>query len=151
MKNLRSIVAQTTTSGCAWKSSPSRKNLRKLINPTTGNGPIPEMFHTPILGAFSVWTAKTPRKTPIRRLIRRAWSPVRLDPLIPIRGEAAGAEEEEAGVGVEAEAEATTTKENGTAFSTRKTMTIAQTIAQTRNDSRLSSKRRGRKRRERVP
>jgi hypothetical protein len=57
----------------------------------------------------------------------------------------------EAGVGVEAEAEATTRKENGTAFSTRKTMTIAQTIAQARKDSRLSSKRRGRKRRERVP
>jgi hypothetical protein len=35
----------------------------------------------------------------------------------------------EAGVGAEAEAEATTRKENGIAFSTRKTMTIAQTIA----------------------
>jgi hypothetical protein len=139
------------TSGCAWKSNPSRKSLRKLINPTTGNGPIPEMPHTLILDAFSVWTAKTPRKTPIRRLIRRAWSLARLVPLIPIRGEAAGAEEAEAGVGVEAEAEATTRKENCTAFSTRKTMTIAQIIAQTRKDSRLSLRRRGRKRRERVP
>jgi hypothetical protein len=108
------------------------------------------MLHTPILGAFSVWTAKTPRKTPIRRLIRRAWSLPRLAPLIPIRGEAAGAEEAEAGVGVEAGAEATTRKENGIAFSTRKMMTIAQTIAQTRKDSKLSKRKRGRKRRERV-
>jgi hypothetical protein len=136
------------TSGCAWKSNPSRKSLRKLINPTTGNGPIPEMPHTLILEAFSVWTTKAPRKTPIRRLIRRAWSLARLVPLIPIRGEAAGAEEAEAEVGVEAGAEATTRKENGIAFSTRKTMTIAQIIAQTRKDSRLSSRRRGRKRRE---
>jgi hypothetical protein len=106
------------------------------------------MPHTLILEAFSVWTTKAPRKTPIRRLIRRAWSLARLVPLIPIRGEAAGAEEAEAEVGVEAGAEATTRKENGIAFSTRKTMTIAQIIAQTRKDSRLSSRRRGRKRRE---
>jgi hypothetical protein len=109
------------------------------------------MPHTLILGAFSVWTAKTPRKTPIRRLTRRAWSLARLVPLIPVRGEATGAEEAEEGIGVEARAEATTRKENGIAFSTRKTMTIAQIIAQTRKGSRLSSRRRGRKRRERVP
>jgi hypothetical protein len=108
------------------------------------------MPHTLILEAFSVWMAKTPRKTPIHRLARKAWSLARLVPLIPIRG-GAGAEEAEAGVGVEAEAEATTRKGNGTAFSTRKTMTIAQIIAQTRKDSRLSSRRRERKRRERVP
>jgi hypothetical protein len=94
--------------------------------------------------------AKTPRKTPIRRLIHRAWSQAHLVPLIPIRGEAAGAEEVEEGVGVEAEAEATTRKGNGTAFSTRKKMTIAQTIAQTRKGLKISSKKRGRKRRERV-
>jgi hypothetical protein len=41
-------------------------------------------------------------------------------------------------------------KENGIAFSTRKTMTIAQTTVQTRKDSKLSSKKRGRKRREQV-
>jgi hypothetical protein len=52
---------------------------------------------------------------------------------------------------VEAGAEATTRKENGIVFSTRKTMTTAQIIAQTRKYSRLSSRRRGRKRRERVP
>jgi hypothetical protein len=56
----------------------------------------------------------------------------------------------EAGVGAEAEVEATTRKENGIAFSTRKMMTIAQTIAQIRKGSKLSSKKRGRKRRERV-
>jgi hypothetical protein len=97
-----------------------------------------------------VSTAKTPRKTPIRGLTRRAWSLAGLVPLIPIRGKAAGAEEAEAGVGVEAGVKATTRKENGIAFSTRKTMTIAPIIAQTRKDSRLSSRRRGRKRRERV-
>jgi hypothetical protein len=109
------------------------------------------MLYTPILGAYSVWMAKTPRKTPIHRLIRRAWSLPRLAPLIPITGEAVGAEEAEAGVGAKAGAEATTRKENGIAFSTRKTMTIAQTIALTRKDSKLSLRKRGRKRRERVP
>jgi hypothetical protein len=94
--------------------------------------------------------AKAPKKIPARKLIRRAWSQHHLVPLTPIREEVAGAEEVEAGVEVEAEAEATTRKENGTAFSTRKTMTIAQTTAQTRKDSKLSSKKRGRKRRERV-
>jgi hypothetical protein len=39
-------------------------------------------------------------------------------------------------------------KESGIAFSIRKTMTIVQTIAQTRKDLRPSSRRRGRKRRE---
>jgi hypothetical protein len=108
------------------------------------------MPRTPILGAFSVWTAKTPRKTPIRRLIHRAWSLTRLVPLTPIRGEAAGAKEAEAEVGVEAGAEATTRKENGIVFSTRKTMTTAQIIAHTRKDSKPSLRRKGRKRRERV-
>jgi hypothetical protein len=55
-----------------------------------------------------------------------------------------------AGVEVEAEAEATTKKENGIAFSIRKTMITTQTIAQTSKGSKLSSKKRGRKRRERV-
>jgi hypothetical protein len=95
--------------------------------------------------------AKIPRRTPIRRLIHRAWSQAHLAPLIPIRGEATGVEEVEAGVGVEAEAEATTRKENCIASSTRKTMTIAQTIAQIRKGLKPSSKKRGRKRRERVP
>jgi hypothetical protein len=136
------------TSGCVWKSNPSRKSLRKLINPMTGNGPIPEMPHTPTLGAFLVWTAKTLRKIPIRRLIHRAWYLPHLIPLTPIRGEAAGAEEAEAEVGVEAGAEATTRKENGIVFSTRKTMTTTQIIAQTRKDSKQSLRRKERKRRE---
>jgi hypothetical protein len=126
------------TSGCVWKSNPSRKSLRKLINPTIGNGTIPEMPRTPILGAFSVWTAKTPRKTPTHMLTHRAWSLARLVPLTPIKGEAVGAEEAEAeaGVeaGVEAGAEATMRKENGIVFSTRKMTTIAQITVQTRRD-----------------
>jgi hypothetical protein len=135
---------------CMEEQSQQKKST-KANQPNDREWPNPRNAHTPILGAFSVWTAKTPRKTPIRRLILRAWSPPRLDPLILIRGEAAGAEEAEAGEGVEAGAEATTRKENGLAFSTSKTMTIAQTIAQTRKDSKLSSRKRGRKRRERVP
>jgi hypothetical protein len=55
-------------------------------------------------------------------------------PLTPIKGEAVGAEEVEAGAGVEAGAEATMRKESGIVFSTRKTMTIAQIIVQTRRD-----------------
>jgi hypothetical protein len=64
------------------------------------------------------------------------------------QGEAAGAEEVEAEVGVAAGAEDTTRKESGIVFSTRKMMTTAQIIAQTRKDLRPSSRRRGRKRRE---
>jgi hypothetical protein len=139
------------TSECVWRSNPSRKSLRKLINPARGNGTIPEMPRTLIPGAFSVWTAKTPRKTPIHRLIHRAWSLTRLVPLTPIKGEAVGAEEAEAEVGVEARAEATMRKENGIVFSTRKTMTTAQITIQTRKDSKPFLRRKERKRRERVP
>jgi hypothetical protein len=67
------------------------------------------------------------------------------------QGEATGAEEAEVEVGVEAGAEATTRKENGIVFSTRKTMTTTQIIAQTRKDSKPSLRRKERKRRERVP
>jgi hypothetical protein len=139
------------TSGCVWKNNPSRKSLRKLINPARRNGTIPKMPRMPIFRAFSVWTTKTPRTTPIRKLIYRAWSLARLVPLTPIRGEAAWAEEAEAEVGIEAGAEATTRKENGIIFSTRKMMTTAQIIAQTRKDSKSSLRRKERKRRERVP
>jgi hypothetical protein len=138
------------TSECAWKSNPSRKSLRKPTNPARGSGPIPETPLILILEAFSAWRAKTPKKILAHRLIHRAWSQAHLVPLTPIRGEAAGAEEVEAGVEVEAEAEAITRKGNGIVFFTRKTMTIAQTIAQTRKGSKLSSKKRGRKKRERV-
>jgi hypothetical protein len=109
------------------------------------------MPHTPILRAFSVWTAKTPRKTLIHRLIHRAWSLTCLVHHTPIKGEAAGAGEAEAEAGVAAGAEATMRKENGIVFSIRKTMTTARIIVQTRKDSKPSSRRRGRKRRERVP
>jgi hypothetical protein len=85
-------------------------------------------------------TAKTPRKT-LTRLVHRT----------PIKGEAAGAGEAAAEAGVAVEAEAIMRKENGIVFSTRKTMTTARTIVQTRKDSKPSSRRRGRKRRERVP
>jgi hypothetical protein len=109
------------------------------------------MPRTPILGAFSVWTVKTPRKTPTHRLTHRAWSLARLVPLTPIKGEAAGAEEAEAEAGVEAGAEATMRKENGIVFSTRKTMTIARIIVQTRRDLKPFLRRKERKRREQVP
>jgi hypothetical protein len=93
--------------------------------------------------------AKTPRKIRVHRSIRRVWSQAHPVLLTSIRGEAAEAEEAVAGVEVEAEAEAITKKENGTAFSTR--MTTTQTIAQTRKGSKLSSKKRERKKRGRVP
>jgi hypothetical protein len=109
------------------------------------------MPRTPILGAFSVWTVKTPRKTPTHWLTHRAWSLARLVPLTPIKGEAAGAEEAEAEAGVEAGAEATMRKENGIVFSTRKTMTIARIIVQTRRDLKPFLRRKERKRREQVP
>jgi hypothetical protein len=70
-KSLRSIVARTMTSGCAWKSNLSRKSPQKQTNPARRNGPIPEMPRRPTLGAYSAWTAKTPRKTPIHRPMHR--------------------------------------------------------------------------------
>jgi hypothetical protein len=48
---------------------------------------------------------------------------------------------------VSAGAEATTSKENGTASSTRRMMIIVQITAQTRKVSRLSMRKRGRRRR----
>jgi hypothetical protein len=102
-----------------------QKSLRKLTNPAKGNSPTPKMSRTPILGAFSVWMAKTPRQTLIHRLIRRAWFLTRPVHRTPIKGEAAGAGEVEVEAGVAAGAEATMRKENGIVFSTRKTMTTA--------------------------
>jgi hypothetical protein len=92
-----------------------------------------------------------PRKTPIYRLTHRAWSLTCLVHHTRIKGEAAEAGEATTEVGVAAGTEDTMRKENGTAFSIRKMMTIARIIVQTRKDSRPSSRRRGRKRRERVP
>jgi hypothetical protein len=109
------------------------------------------MPRTPILGAFSVWTAKTPKKTLIHRQIHRAWFLTRPVHLTLVKREAAGAGEAEAEAGVEAGAEAIMRKENGIIFSTRKTMTTAQIIVQTRKDSKPSLRRKERKRRERAP
>jgi hypothetical protein len=66
-------------------------------------------------------------------------------------GGGAEAGEAAAEAGVAAGAEATMRKENGIVFSTRKTMTTTRIIVQTRKDSKPSSRRRGRKRRERAP
>jgi hypothetical protein len=52
---------------------------------------------------------------------------------------------------VAAGAEAITRKENGIASSTRRMMIIVQTIAQTRKDSRLSSRRKESRRRGPIP
>jgi hypothetical protein len=82
------------------------------------------MARTPTLGAYSAWTVKTPRKTPIHRPIRRVWSPTRLVHHTPVKGEAAEAGEAVAEAGIAAGAEDNMRKESGIAFSIRKTMTI---------------------------
>jgi hypothetical protein len=92
------------------KQSQQKKNPQKLTNPARGNGPIPEMPRTPILGACSAWTAKTPRKTPIHRLTHGAWSLTRLVHHTRIKGEAAEAGEAAAEAEVVAWAEATMRK-----------------------------------------
>jgi hypothetical protein len=94
--------------------------------------------------------AKTPRKTPMHRPSHRVWSLTRLVHHTRIKGEAEEAEEAAAEAVVAAGAEATMRKENGIAFSIRKTVTIARIIVQTRKDLKPSSRRRGRKRRERA-
>jgi hypothetical protein len=137
--------------GCAWKSNLSKRSPQKLTNLARGNGLIPETPHTPTLETFLASTAKTPRKIPTHRLTPKAWSLARLVHHIRIKAAAAEAEEAVAGEEVAAGAEAITKKENGTASSIRRTTIIARITVQTRKDSRLSMKRRGRRRRELVP
>jgi hypothetical protein len=91
-----------------------------------------------------------PRKTSIHRPMCRVWSPTRLAHHTLVKGEAAEAGEAAAEVGVAAGAEANMRKESGIAFSIRKMTTTVQTTAQTRKDLRPSSRRRGRKKRERA-
>jgi hypothetical protein len=109
------------------------------------------MPRTLTLGAYSAWTAKTPKKTPIHRPTHRVWSLTRLGHHAPVKGEAAEAGEAAEEAGVAAGAKANMRKESGIAFSIRKTMTIVRIIVQTRKDLKPSSRRRGRKRRERAP
>jgi hypothetical protein len=127
-----------------------QKKYAKANQPNDREWPNPRnASHTNPRGVFGLDGENT-QENPNPQADSQSLVPTPPSPPHPNQGEAAGAEEAEAGVGVEAGAEATTRKENGIAFSTRKTMTIAQTIAQKRKDSKLSSRRRGRKRRERV-
>jgi hypothetical protein len=90
------------------------------------------------------------QENPIHRPTHRAWSLTYLVHHTRIKGEAAEVGEAAVEAGVAAGAKATMRKENGTAFSIRKTMTIARITVKTRKDSRPSTRRRGRKRRERA-
>jgi hypothetical protein len=100
---------------------------------------------------FLALTTKTPWRIPIHRLTPKAWFLARLVHHIRIKGAAAEAEEAAVGAEVAAGAEAIMRKENGTESSIRRTTTIARITVQTREDLRLSLKRRGRRRRELVP
>jgi hypothetical protein len=81
---------------------------------------------------------KTPRKIPILRATLQARTLARLVHHIKIKGAAAEAEGEAAEAEVAVGAEATKKKESGIASSTKRMMTTAQTIAQTRKGLRLS-------------
>jgi hypothetical protein len=127
-----------------------QKKFAKANNPAKESGPIPETPRMPTLETFSASTARTPKKIPIRRVtprIKPIACPVHH---IQIKGgtEAEGAAAE---VEVAAKAEATTRKENGIASSTRRMTIIVQITAQTRKDSRLFLKKKGRRRRGLVP
>jgi hypothetical protein len=112
-----------------------------------GNGPIHETPRTPTPETLSASTAKTPRKFPIRKAILKVKHLVRPALRTQTRGADVGAEGATVEAEVAAGAESTTKKENGIASSTRRMTTTAQTIAQTIKDLRLSSKRKGRRRR----
>jgi hypothetical protein len=146
MKSLRSIVAQTMTSGCVWKNNHTKRSPPKLISPTKGNGPIPETLRTPTPETFSAQMAKTPRKIPIRRAIPKTKPPAHPVHHIQTKGAAAKEEGAAAEAEVVAGVEAIRRKENGIASSTRRTMITVQTIAQTRKDLKLSSRRKRRRR-----
>jgi hypothetical protein len=90
--------------------------------------------------------AKTPRKIPIRRVIFKIKPPAHPAHLMQIKGAATKAEGAVAETEVATGVEAIRRKENGIASSTTRTMIIAQTIAQTRRDSKLSSRRKRRRR-----
>jgi hypothetical protein len=96
-------------------------------------------------------TAKIPRKFPIRRAVHKI-KPLALPVL---HSQTRGVDTEAEGAVTKAEvaagAEATRKKESGIASSTRRMTITAQTIAQTRKDSKLSSRRKGRRRRGLVP
>jgi hypothetical protein len=62
------------------KEQSQQKKSAKASQPSERELANPETPHTLILGAFSAWMAKTPRRTPIRRLIHRAWSQAHLAP-----------------------------------------------------------------------
>jgi hypothetical protein len=135
---------------CMEEQSQQKKSA-KASQPSEREWPNPRnTSHTNPRGVFGLDGENT-QENPNLQADLQSLVPSPPSPPHSNQGEAAGAEEVEAGVGAEAEAEATTRKENGIAFSTRKTMTIAQTIAQIRKGSKLYSKKRGRKRRERVP
>jgi hypothetical protein len=123
MRSSRSIVAQTMTSGCAWKSNLSKRSPQKLTSLVKENGPIPEMPRTPIPKTFSALTVKMPRKILIHRQTPKAWSLAAIYHF-RIKGAAAGAE----GAAVEAEvaagAEAIMRKENGIVYSIRRMMIL---------------------------
>jgi hypothetical protein len=102
------------------------------------------MPHTPTLETFSASTVRTPRKIPIRRVTPKTKPPARLVHHIQIKGVAADAE-------VAAGAKAITRKENDIASPTRRMMIIVQITAQTRKDSRLFLRKKGRRRRGPVP
>jgi hypothetical protein len=89
--------------------------------------------------------AKMPRKFPIHRAILKIKHQAHLALRTQTRGAGAGAEGAAAEAEVATGAEATRRKENGIASSTRRMMIIVQTIAQTRKDSRLFSRRKGRR------
>jgi hypothetical protein len=100
---------------------------------------------------FSALMAKTPRKFPTRGAILKIKHLVHPILRTQTRGADVGVEGAAAEVEVAAGAEATTRKENGIASSTRRMTITTQTIAQTRKDSKLSSRRKGRRRRGLVP
>jgi hypothetical protein len=136
------------TSGCAWKSNLSKKKSAKVnqsserewSNPRNASHANPRN----VFGLDSENAQENPNpQADSQSLVSSPPSPPHSN-----QGAAAGAEEAVAEAEVAAGAEATMRKENGTAFSIRRTMTIARITVQTRKDLRPSSKRRGRKRRE---
>jgi hypothetical protein len=98
----------------------------------------------PTLETFLTSTVRMLRKSPIHRAILKTKHLVRRT---QTRGAGVGAGGAAAEAEVATGAEATRRKENGIASSTRRMMIIVQITAQTRKDSRLFLRKKGRRRR----
>jgi hypothetical protein len=139
------------TSGCAWKNNHSKKKSSKANQSSEREWPNPRnALHANPRNVFGLDGENT-QEIPNPQGDSQNQTPSPPNPPYSNKGADVGVEGAAAEVKVAAGAEATTRKENGISSSTRRMTITTQTIAQTRKDSKLSSRRKGRRRKGPVP